>query len=124
MSPPSRIRSVALATAAAASLALGACGDGDDTTASTSSTETTTTTAANGGDASALREQFNRALLGVLTEAQDLTKSQAECAIDQLDDSLSDADIQSAVQSASSGGGVPQDVLDAAFDAGQACADQ
>lgn len=115
---------MALAAAAAAGLALGACGGDDDTAASTTSTETTTTPAANGGDASAQRDQFNRALLGVLTQTEDLTKSQADCAIDQLDSSLTDADIRSAVQSASSGGGVPEDILDAAFDAGQACAKQ
>ena len=130
-----RLRALALLAGCIAILGLAACGGGDDTT-STSTTSTTaptdTTGATSGntdtgdlpGDASALRDQFNQQLLQVLTTQQNLTQSQAQCAIDELEQSVTDEELQQAIVEAAQSGQAPQDLINEAFDAGAACADQ
>ena len=133
----SRLRIAALIAACVAVLGLAACGGDDETTSSTTSvptgatgtdtTGTDTTGDVDAGDlpdASALREQFNQQLLQVLTTTQDLTESQAQCAIDELESSVSDEELQSAILEAAQSGQPPQDLIDSAFDAGAACADK
>ena len=130
-----RLRALALLAGCIAILGLAACGGGDDTT-STSTTSTTaptdTTGATSGntdtgdlpGDASALRDEFNQQLLQVLTTQQNLTQSQAQCAIDELEQSVSDEELQQAIVEAAQSGQAPQDLINEAFDAGASCADQ
>ena len=130
-----RLRALALLAGCIAILGLAACGGGDDTT-STSTTSTTaptdTTGATSGntdtgdlpGDASALRDEFNQQLLQVLTTQQNLTQSQAQCAIDELEQSVTDEELQQAIVEAAQSGQAPQDLINEAFDAGAACADQ
>ena len=133
----SRLRILALLAGCIAILGLAACGGDDETTSSTSSTTTatgttgessTTTSGDTGGDvsgdASALRDQFNQQLLQVLTTQQNLTESQAQCAIDELEQSVSDEQLQQAIVEAAQSGQAPQDLINEAFDAGAACADQ
>ena len=129
-----RVRALALALGCASILGLAACGgdDSDDTsTAATSTTSTTTetsadttTTDADSLDATALREAFNQQLLQVLTTQQDLTQSEAECAIDELESSVSDDELKDAIVEAANTGQPPQDLIDAGFDAGKECAGQ
>ena len=76
------------------------------------------------GDASALRDQFNQQLLQVLTTQQNLTQSQAQCAIDELEQSVTDEELQQAIVEAAQSGQAPQDLINEAFDAGAACADE
>ena len=103
------------------------------TTSSSSTTAPTDTTGATSGntdtgdlpgDASALRDQFNQQLLQVLTTQQNLTQSQAQCAIDELEQSVTDEELQQAIVEAAQSGQAPQDLINEAFDAGAACADQ
>lgn len=132
-----RLRMLLLAAGCVAVLGLGACGGDDDesttssTTVPTGATGATTDTADTGdtgdvdlGDAGELRDQFNQQLMQVLTTAQGLTESQAQCAIDALEESVSDDELQAAIEEASQTGEPPQDLIDAGFDAGQECAGQ
>ncbi len=126
------VRALALALGCAAILGLAACGgdDEDTSTAATSTTSTSTetsadtTTDADQLDATALREAFNQQLLQVLTTQQDLSQSEAECAINELESSVSDEDLKEAIVEAANTGQPPQDLIDAGFDAGKECAGQ
>ena len=131
-----RLRALLLAAGCAAVLGLGACGGGGDSSSTTSSTTTsagatgasstdsggTDTTAT--GSASALRDAFNQQLMQVLTTSQGLTQSQAQCAINELENSVSDQQLQDAITQAAQTGQPPQDLIDAGFAAGQHCANQ
>jgi hypothetical protein len=130
-----RLRAFLLAAGCAAVLGLAACGGGDDssTTASTttpvgatgaSSTDSGGTGTTPTGDAGALRDAFNQQLIQVLTTSQGLTQSQAECAINELENSVSDQQLQDAITQAAQTGQPPQDLIDAGFAAGQHCANQ
>jgi len=131
-----RLRMLLLAAGCTAVLGLAACG-GDDETTSTAATSTETTSAETTDtgdtgdtgdigdvDASTLRDQFNEQLMQVLTTAQGLTESQAQCAIDALEESVSDDELQAAIEEAAETGEPPQDLIDAGFDAGQQCANE
>jgi ABC-type phosphate transport system substrate-binding protein len=131
-----RLRALLLAAGCAAVLGLAACGGGDDS--STTASSTTTPVGATGasstdsgdtgttptGDASALRDAFNAQLIQVLTTSQGLTQSQAECAINELENTVSDSQLQDAITEAAQTGQPPKDLIDAGFAAGQQCADQ
>lgn len=131
-----RLRVLALIAGCAAILGLAACGGDDETTSSTSTTTPTGTTGAESTDSTtsvdtsdlpdsdALREQFNQQLLQVLTTTQNLTQSQAECAIEELENSVSDDELQQAIVDAAESGQPPQDLIDSAFDAGASCASE
>jgi hypothetical protein len=134
-----RFRVLLLATGCAAVLGLAACGGGDDSTSTTSSpiptgatgassTDSGSTTGDTGdissGDIGALRDAFNQQLMQVLTGQEGLSQSQAECAIKELEDSVSDQQLADALQQAAQSGEPPQDLIDAGFQAGQDCANQ
>jgi hypothetical protein len=139
LEPSTRVRAIVATAACVAALGLAACGGGDEestvTTTGAEATETTTTseaettsptgsTTTSGGDADidvgALREQFNEQLRGVLTAQQGLTPSQADCAVEELQDSLTDEALRKVAET----GQAPKDLIDAAFDAGVACKDK
>jgi hypothetical protein len=136
---PTPVRAIAVTAACVAALGLVACGGGDEestvTTTGAEAAETTTTSEAQttsttgstttpGDDADvdvdALREQFNEQLRGVLTGQQGLTPSQADCAVEELQDSLTDEALRKVAET----GQAPKDLIDAAFDAGVACKDK
>lgn len=136
-----RLRALLLAAGCAAVLGLAACGGGNDSSTTTSSTipagatgasstvggsttDSTTTSTTGGTDSAALRDQFNQALAQVLISQQGLTQSQAQCAIKELDQSVSDTDLQSAIQQMAQNGTPPQSLIDSAFQAGKDCAGQ
>lgn len=129
-----RLRVLALLAGCIAILGLAACGGGDDTSTTSSTTAPAGTTGASSatsgdtgdlpGDASALRDQFNQQLLQVLTTQQNLTQSQAQCAIDELEQSVTDEELQQAIVEAAQSGQAPQDLINEAFDAGASCADE
>jgi ABC-type oligopeptide transport system substrate-binding subunit len=131
-----RLRMLLLAAGCAAVLGLAACGGDDDTSPTTSSTVPTGATGASStdtgstdgdissGDISEIRDAFNQQLLQVLTTTEGLTQSQAQCAIDALEESVSDDDLQAALEEAAQTGQPPQDLIDAGFQAGQDCKDQ
>ncbi len=124
-----RFRVLALLAGCVAILGLAACGGDDETTSTTSTTAPTGATGSGDtsdlpGDASALRDQFNQQLLQVLTTQQNLTQSQAQCAIDELEQSVTDEELQQAIVEAAQSGQAPQDLINEAFDAGAACADE
>ena len=126
------IRVLLLTIACGAILALAACGSDDSTTtaASTSTTTTPATTdtsaadAADSIDAGQLRDEFNRQLLQVLTTTQNLSNSQAQCAIDKLESTVTDEQLKDAIVQAAQSGQPPQDLIDAGFQAGKECANQ
>jgi hypothetical protein len=126
-----------LAAGCAAVLGLAACGGDDESSSTTSSTVPTGATGASstdtgdtdlgdvsGGDISEIRDAFNAQLLTVLTTTEGLTQEQAQCAIDALEESVSDDDLQAALEEAAQTGQPPQDLIDAGFDAGQQCQDE
>jgi ABC-type glycerol-3-phosphate transport system substrate-binding protein len=126
-----RLRVLALIAGCVAVLGLAACGGDDDDSSSTTTTPAETTDATTDTtsvdtsdlpDAEALRDQFNQQLLQVLTTSQNLTQAQAECAIDELENSVSDEELQQAIVEAAQSGEPPQDLIDSAFDAGASCA--
>jgi hypothetical protein len=127
-----RLRVLALTAGCVAVLGLAACGGSDSTTTSSTTTPTGATGASTTGsvdpnslpDAAALRDQFNQQLLQVLTTTQNLTQSQAQCAIDALQNSVSDQELQQAILDAAQSGQPPQDLIDSAFQAGKDCASQ
>ena len=122
-------RAFAVIAACVAALGFAACGDDDEepSTTAPAAEETTKTTGDTGeldtADAGALRDQFNQQLITVLTQQQNLTEAQAECAIEELESTVSDDELQAAILEAAESGEAPQDLIDAGFDAGQACAD-
>ena len=124
-----RFRAFAVIAACVAALGFAACGDDDEETPTTApaAEETTETTGDTGeldtADAGALRDQFNQQLITVLTQQQNLTEAQAQCAIEELETTVSDDELQAAILEAAESGEAPQDLIDAGFDAGQACAD-
>ena len=123
-------RSLLLILAAVLALGLGACGGDDETT---SSSTTTVPTGATGTDttgdvdtsdlpdAATLREQFDQQLLQILQTTQGMSQSQAECAVDELHNRISDDQIREAIAEAAQTGQSPQDLIDEAFDAGAKC---
>jgi hypothetical protein len=115
MSRIARVRILAVTAICAAALGVAACGDDDDETTETEATGTVEET----DDVSELRSAFNEQVRQVLLDVQGLSEAQADCAIDELGTSISDADIEEANES----GEPSQDILDAAIDAGQECAD-
>ena len=120
-----RIRAFVLTGVCAAALGFSACGDDEEepTTSATTEAETTeteTTEAGSSDDVEALREQFNAALLQTLTTTQDLSDSQAECAIAELQDVITDDVLQELNET----GTVSPEVQEAAIDAGIACQDE
>jgi ABC-type glycerol-3-phosphate transport system substrate-binding protein len=126
-----RLRVLALIAGCVAVLGLAACGGDDDDSTATTTTPAETTDATTDStsvdtddlpDADVLREQFNQQLLQVLTTSQDLTQAQAECAIKELEDTVSDEELQQAIIDAAQSGEPPQDLIDSAFDAGASCA--
>lgn len=134
-----RLRMLLLAAGCAAVLGLAACGGGSDSSSTTStpvaadttgtaSTDTGSTTGGTGdlssGDIGALRDAFNQQLMQVLTGQEGLSQSQAECAIKELENSVSDQQLADALQQAAQSGQPPQDLIDAGFQAGQHCANQ
>lgn len=121
-------RGVALLVAVVSSLGVASCGDDSADTTSTNGKQPPAAVAtgpeSGPSGSTELRNRFNDALLDILTQREDLSPSQARCALDELNRSITDEDIEDAMDNATSGASVPEDVLDAAFDAGQACADE
>ena len=124
------LRSLAPLVACLAVLSIGACG-GDDTTTTTNpattstgaeTTETSDIDTSGLPDASALRDEFDEQLLKLLTTTQGLSEAQAQCAIDELEKKFTDEEIREAIAAAGETGQSPQDLIDAAFDAGADCA--
>ncbi len=118
------IRALILTGVCAATLGLAACGDDEEeaTTPTTEAEATTSTTeeeatALESDDPEVLREQFNAALRETLTTTQGLSESQADCAIAELEDTITD----DVLQELSETGTVSAEVQEAAVDAGIAC---
>jgi uncharacterized protein YidB (DUF937 family) len=108
----------------AATLVLAACGDSTTTTvittgATTPTTTASTTTTSTEGSTSDLRQAFDTALRTNLVQKQGLTGEQADCVLDELQQTLPDSQIQATIS-----GQVPKAVTDAAFKAGLKCANQ
>lgn len=120
-----RIRALVLTGVCAAALGFSACGDDEEEPATSATTEaetteTETTEADSSDDVEALREQFNASLLQTLTTTQNLSKSQAECAIAELQDVITD----DVLEELNATGTVSSEVQKAAVDAGIACQDE
>jgi hypothetical protein len=101
-----------------AALGLAACG-GDDETTTTTTAGATGATGATGGEGAAVDlDRFRELITEQVVDAQGLSQKQAECAVDRIFDEVSEEDLQQAAQT----GQPPEELLDAAFDAGVACA--
>ena len=69
-------------------------------------------------ETSPARERFNAQVREILTEQQELTDSEADCAIEELEGTIAEDEIPEAESAAE----LPPETLQAAFDAGVACA--
>jgi hypothetical protein len=127
-------RAALLALAVAAAIALGACGGSSTTTVTTTSTPTTpattststtpttstssnSTTGATTTTSGNVRQAFETALRANLLNQQHLTQARTDCVIKELDQSLSDAEIQQVTQ-----GQFPSSLAKKASQAGVTCA--
>jgi hypothetical protein len=106
-----RLRNLTVAATCAAAIGLAACGGDDD--------------GSTGGaygpgneQASPARERFNDQVREVLIDQQQLTDSEADCAIEELEETIPDEELPEAESAAE----LPPEILRAAFDAGVACA--
>jgi hypothetical protein len=121
--PSVRIRALVLTGVCATTLGLAACGEEEESTAPTTEAEATTSTTEEeatdleSDDPEVLREQFNAALRETLTTTQDLSDAQAECAIEELQEIITD----DVLQGLSETGTVSAEVQEAAVDAGITC---
>ena len=124
-----RIRALVLAAVCSASLGIAACGGDDDDTAST----TTPTTGATGasdttdtGEVSGdIREQFDTVVRQSLEQAAAAgAPIDVDCAVDRLQDALSDEDVQALIDATQNGGQPPGDIQQELAAAGQDCVSQ
>jgi hypothetical protein len=124
------MKDVVVRTLAAACIALGAgvalnaCG-GDSTTTVINSTaggetttSTTTETATTSAASSGVRQQFDELLRDNLTGQQGLSDAVADCVVDELQNTLSDDEVQQVIDS----GQLTSDATKAATAAGIHCA--
>jgi hypothetical protein len=116
VSSSTRLRALVLAVACVTSLGLVACGGGDDT----SSTPATTPVGATGtgGDTSSsgavsgdIRDQFDQAVRQSLeTAAANGAPIDVDCAVDKLQDALSDDEVQQIVDAFQNGQSPPSSI--------------
>jgi hypothetical protein len=102
---------------AAAQVVLG-CGGGDESRSEAASATTGTVAA---GDASRLRERFDRQVRQLLTE-RGLDPAVIDCALQRLHETVSDTQIESAADEIQQSGVPPAALIDAATEAGAQCA--
>ena len=94
------------------------------TTTTPATTDAGATDAADSIDAAALRDEFNKQLLQVLTTTQNLTELAGAVRDRQLEETVTDEQLQDAIVQAAQSGQPPQDLIDAGFQAGKECANQ
>jgi hypothetical protein len=117
VSSSTRLRALILAAACAASLGLAACGGDDDTTSTTTTTtpvgetgtgDDTTSSGAVSGD---IRDQFDQAVRQSLeTAAANGAPIDVDCAVDKLQDALSDDEVQQIVDAFQNGQSPPSSI--------------
>jgi ABC-type oligopeptide transport system substrate-binding subunit len=127
-----RIRALALAAVCAASLGLAACGGDDDETTTptttdpaaadtTTTTDDTTDTGAVSGD---IREQFDQIVRESLESAAAAgAPIDVDCAVDRLQQVLSNEDVQALIDASESGASPPSDIQQELANAGAECVD-
>ena len=111
------MRLLALVTALL-SLGIAACGGEDETTTTTTTTGATGATGGAGAAAGGSIDDFEAALRQSLTGAQGLSEVQADFAIDEIRERVGEEAFQAAAET----GDVPDELLEASFDAGVKCA--
>jgi hypothetical protein len=128
-----RIRALALAAVCAVSFGVAACGgDDDETTATTTTTTTeaadtaTTTddTADTGAVSGEIREQFDQVVRESLESAAAAgAPIDVDCAVDRLQEVLSNEDVQALIDASESGASPPSDIQQELTNAGAECVD-
>jgi hypothetical protein len=125
-----RIRALVLAAVCAASLGVAACGGDDDETTDTTTTpavETTDTgaeTTDTGAVSGDIREQFDQIVRQSLESAAAAgAPIDVDCAVDRLQEVLSDEDVQALIDASQSGGQPPSDIQQELANAGAECVD-
>jgi hypothetical protein len=125
-----RIRALVLAAVCAASLGVAACGGDDDETTDTATTPAvdTTDTSADTTDTGAvsgdIREQFDQIVRQSLESAAAAgAPIDVDCAVDRLQEVLSDEDVQALIDASQSGGQPPSDIQQELANAGAECVD-
>ena len=122
-----RLRALVLAAVCAASLGLAACGDDDETTSATTPVGTTgtggdTTGGAVSGD---IREQFDQVVRESLESAAAAgAPIDVDCAVDRLQEVLSDEDVQALIDAQLNGEQPPSDIQNELAQAGADCVKQ
>jgi hypothetical protein len=111
-----RLHARLLALALAAGLGLSACGGGDDSSSSSTASTTSSTSTA----ASDLRQKFDNLLQQNLTGNQGLSGDIANCVVKNLQQNVTDEQIQQVIDS----GQLTPAVTKAAQSAGITCAQQ
>jgi hypothetical protein len=109
------LHQVLLACACAAAIA--GCGDGEQAPVSTTPTQATVTEA----EPSPLRQRLHR-LVARLLAGRGLDSKVTECALAELDATVADGQLESAIAAIRERGAAPPEVLEAAAAAGAACA--
>ena len=108
-----------------ACVGLAACGGGDPESAASPdgpTAEAPGTTGEPGPADPALRRRFDRLLFELLTRDEGLSAAQARCAVEALAGTVDDTDLRAAVATIGGTAEPPQELVDAAFDAGADCA--
>ena len=125
-----RIRALVLAVGCAASLGVAACGGDDETTTTAPAGDTTTTTNGEtttdtGGAVSGdVREQFDAIVRQQLESAAAAgAPIDVDCAVERLQEALSDEDVQALIDAAESGGQPPASIQQELANAGAECVD-
>ncbi len=114
--PPECSRPLLVALVCVA-VAAAVTGCGDDSGEPTSSS--TTTTSGEPAEATPLRRELERELVQLI-EAGDANVD-AQCVVDELRTTLSNDLVEAATEAANRGEEIPQEAIDAAYAAGQAC---
>jgi hypothetical protein len=115
-----RIRALALTAVCAVSLGIAACGDDDETT----TTPAADTTTAESGEAVSgdIREQFDEVVRQSLESAAAAgAPIDVDCAVERLQEVLSDEDVQALIDASQAGQAPPSDIQEELASAGAEC---
>ena len=114
-------RTCIAAVALTAAVGLAACG-GEDSPTTTSVSSTTTTEPTEVAEPNELRRRFEDQIRAALQQQSEDSLVDVECVIERLRETLPNDVVKEAAAGAEQGEEIPEQAVDAAFEAGQDCA--